>query len=245
MNAVNDILSRIPMDQLAGQLGTDQATAERAAREAVASLMGGMQANAASSPAGEASLAGALNQHSSSRFFTDSQVDLNQVDTNDGEKIVSHVLGSSDAQPAALGGLLGNAQVQKLLKMLAPIVIGYLAGKITNGGFGDILGDVLGGGGGQSGQGQQPSGGGGLGDILGQILGGGAASGGGASGGAESVQQGDSPFNTPGSSGNQEKFPTEGFPTDSGQEQAEQQEKKEEGGGGILGDILGGLFGKK
>ncbi|GAB3815280.1 hypothetical protein GCM10028820_12460 [Tessaracoccus terricola] len=235
MNAVNEILSRIPLDQLAGELGTDEATAEQAAREAVASLMGGMQSNAASSPAGEASLAGALNQHSSSSFFTDSRIDLNQVDTADGEKIVSHVLGSSDAQPAALGGLLGSAQVQKLLKMLAPIVIGYLAGKVTNGGFGDILG-----GGGSAEQNQQPSGGG-LGDILGQIFGGG--NGGGGTTSAESFQQGDSPFNTPETGGSTDKFPTEGFPT--GSEQTQQQEEKKESGGGILGDILGGLFGKK
>lgn len=241
MNAVNEILSRIPLDQLAGELGTDEATAEQAAREAVASLMGGMQSNAAGSRAGEASLAGALSQHSSSSFFTDSRIDLNQVDTADGEKIVSHVLGSSDAQPAALGGLLGSAQVQKLLKMLAPIVIGYLAGKVTNGGFGDILGGILGGGGSAE-QSQQSSGGGGLGDILGQIFGGGGG-GGATTSSAESVQQGDSPFNTPDAGGSTDKFPTEGFPT--GSEQAQQEEKKEESGGGILGDVLGGLFGKK
>lgn len=237
MNAVDEILGRIPMDQLAGELGTDEATAEQAARQAVASLMGGMQSNAASGPAGEASLAGALSQHSSSRFSNESRIDLEQVDTADGEKIVSHVLGSSDAQPAALGGLLGNAQVQKLLKMLAPVVIGYLAGKVTGGGFGDILG------GGKSGQGRQASGGGGLGDVLGQILGGGSDDGGAPTQG-RSAPQGESPFETRDASGPREKFPTDAFPSASGEAQP-QREKKEEGGGGLLGDILGGIFGKK
>lgn len=240
MNAVNEILNRIPLDQLAGELGTDEATAEQAARQAVATLMGGMQANAASSPAGEASLAGALDQHSSSHFYTDSRVDLNQVDTADGEKIVSHVLGSSDAPPAALGGLLGNEQVGKLLRMLAPIVLGYLAGKVTKGGFGDILGGVLGGD--QSAGRQQTGGGGGLGDILGQILGGG---GGGATTTGESVQQGESPFNVPDSGGSTDKFPTEEFPTGSEEPRRRAEEKEKEGGGGVLGDILGGIFGKK
>ena len=46
MSAVDDILADIPMDQLAAQLGVDQATAEQAARQAIPALLGGMQANA-------------------------------------------------------------------------------------------------------------------------------------------------------------------------------------------------------
>ena len=257
MNAVNDILNRIPMDQLADQLGTDQATAEAAARQAVASLVGGMQSNA-TDPAGEASLANALNQHSSSQFFTQSRVDLNEVDTADGEKIVSHVFGSPDAQPAQLGGMLGNAQVQKLLKMLAPIVIGYLAGKVTSGGFGDILGGILGGGQQrQSAPEPRRQGGGGLGDILGQVLGGG-----GGDTQPESVPQtGDSPFNTPrtGDAGpaspGTDRFPTSNevpqgtgdhdqMPDDAREAQEADEIRRKEGGGG-LGDILGDIFGKR
>lgn len=243
MNAVNDILNRIPMDQLADELGTDQATAEQAARQAVASLVGGMQYNAAN-PVGETSLAGALNEHSSSRFFTESRVDLNEVDTDEGEKIVTHVFGTSHAQPAALGGLLGNDQVQKLLKMLAPIVIGYLAGKVTGGGFGDVLGDILGGGSRRGPQAQpkaepEERSGGSLGDILGQILGGG--------GGAtppESMPQhrADNPFNPPTPGQPSQKFPTS---TDAPEAQPRQEEAKRKDEGGGLGDILGDIFGKR
>ena len=46
MSAVDDILADIPMDQLAAQLGVDEATAEQATRQAIPALLGGMQANA-------------------------------------------------------------------------------------------------------------------------------------------------------------------------------------------------------
>lgn len=45
MSAIDEILTEIPMDQLAAQLGVDQATAEQAARQAIPALLGGMQAN--------------------------------------------------------------------------------------------------------------------------------------------------------------------------------------------------------
>jgi hypothetical protein len=43
---VDDVLAQIPMDQLAAQLGVDEAEAERLARQAVPALLGGMEANA-------------------------------------------------------------------------------------------------------------------------------------------------------------------------------------------------------
>jgi len=46
MSAVDDILTDIPMDQLATLLGVDEATAEQATRQAIPALLGGMQANA-------------------------------------------------------------------------------------------------------------------------------------------------------------------------------------------------------
>lgn len=43
---VDDLLSRSPMDQIAGQLGIDPAQPEQLARQAVPALVGGMEANA-------------------------------------------------------------------------------------------------------------------------------------------------------------------------------------------------------
>lgn len=240
MDAINDVLNQIPMDQLAAQLGTDTATADQAARRAIALLLGGMQHNA-TNPEGEASLAGALTQHQNSPFKDVKAVDLDQVDTEDGGKIVSHVFGNQDPAPAVdQNGILGSDMVKQLMKILAPIVLSYLAKQISSGEYGDVLGQILGGG--QQAQ-TQPSSGGGLGDILGQILVGSQQSSGGLGevlgqvlGGSQqtsSTTSSDSPFNTP-NSGQQQTFPTQQTTTQQSQNP-----------GGVLGDILGGLFGKK
>ncbi len=111
-------------------------------------------------------------------------MNLNDVDTEDGEKIVGHVFGdNSDQVVQTLGGNLGgsNNLVKQLLPILAPIVLSYLTKQLagrgqqdqaaaTGGGLQDILGSILGGMGGVGAGGQ---GGGGLGDILGGLLGGG------------------------------------------------------------------------
>jgi len=180
MSATDEILANIPLSQLASQLGVDEATAEAATRQAIPALLGGLQANA-QDPAGAASLAGALGNHSSA--LVDGGVNLDEVDTADGEKIVGNIFGSNSTQVAhTLGNNLGQQSglIQKLLPILAPIVLSYLARRLTGGGSGggagDLLGSILGGGG--AGQG------GGLSDVLGGMLGGQA---GGADRGSGSV----------------------------------------------------------
>jgi hypothetical protein len=179
MSSVDDIVAGIPMQSLADQLGVDQGTAESAVRQALPALLGGMQANAAD-PAGEASLAGALDQHSPD--LVAGGVDLDQVDTADGERIVRHVFGGNTNQVAqTLGGNLGGGGgdlMARLLPVLAPIVLSYLAQRrrgdagsaggepAGGGGLGDLLGSILGGAGG-AGQG------GSILDMLGGMLGGG------------------------------------------------------------------------
>jgi hypothetical protein len=182
MTAVDDILAQIPLPALAAQLGVDEATAEAAARHTLPALLGGMEANARD-PRGAESLSQALGQHDSR--LVDGGVNLADVNTAEGQRIVSHVFGAQEDQVVStLGGLgsLGSAGgsglVAKLLPLLAPIVMSYLAKKTAGatgtqggsgglGGLGDILGNVLGGATGGS------SAGGGLGDILGNLLGGG------------------------------------------------------------------------
>ncbi|MET0693953.1 MAG: DUF937 domain-containing protein [Propionibacteriaceae bacterium] len=174
MSAIDDILGNIPMSQLASQLGVDEATAESATRQALPALLGGLQANA-QDPAGAASLAGALEQHSPD--LVEGGVDLDQVNTDDGQKIVSNIFGEQQNNVATtLGGNLGgqggqSALIQKLLPILAPIVLSYLAKRLGgSGGAGGLLGSLLGGAAGGSG-----AGGGGLADVLGGLLGGGQA----------------------------------------------------------------------
>ena len=202
MTELQDIIGQIPMGQIAGLLGTDESTARAAVEAAVPTLLAGMHNNA-QAPDGAASLESALGQHQDG--LMDGGVDVTQVDTADGEKIVNHVFGGQQDQVASqlagsgqLGGA-GSDLVRKLLPILAPIVMSYLAKKLL--------------GGSQAGSGvpaaPDQAGGLDLGGVLGGLLGGMVGGQGGAAG--------------PGGTGGQ------------GGEDAL----------GGLGDILGGLFGKK
>jgi len=179
MSAVDEIMQQIPLSQLASQLGTDEQTAGAAAQQAIPALLGGLQANA-QDPAGAASLEGALGNHSAG--LIDGGVDLNQVDANDGQKIVGNIFGDhSEGVAQTLGGNLGGGNqgdlMKKLLPLLAPIVMSYLAKRMGGGAGGGLLGSLLGGAmGGSAGGGMGGSaGGGGLSDMLGGMLGGGPA----------------------------------------------------------------------
>ena len=181
MSAVDDIMQQIPIGQLAGQLGTDEQTATAAVQQALPALLGGLHANA-QDPAGAASLEGALAQHSSS--LIDGGVDLAQVDSGDGEKIVGNIFGAhSDSVAQTLGGLGGGGNqsdlMKKLLPLLAPIVMSYLAKRMgggaggSGGAGGGLLGSILSGalGGASSGGSDGGSGGTSITDILGGLLG--------------------------------------------------------------------------
>jgi hypothetical protein len=131
----------------------DEGTAEQAARQALPALLGGMEANA-QDPRGAQSLAEALGQHSPA--LAAGGVDLDEVDPNDGDRIVGHVFGDNRGQVVDTLGAVGGGSnlVGKLLPLLAPIVMSYLAGRMGNrsggavaqdGGIGDILGGLLGG----------------------------------------------------------------------------------------------------
>jgi hypothetical protein len=204
MSDIQELLGQIPVQQIASLLGTDTASAQAAVEAAVPTLLAGMQSNV-QAPDGAAALESELARHRNG--LADGGVDPAQVDTRDGEKIVGHVFGGQQEQvanrlagTANLGGVGGDL-VRRLLPILAPIVMSYLAKKVLGGGqdagaqsspaggggidLGSILGGILGGGLGSGGQaGGQGSGGqaggqgggglgsGGLGDILGGILGG-------------------------------------------------------------------------
>lgn len=163
MSPVDEIMSQIPMQQLAGQLGVDVATASQAARTALPALLGGIQANTAD-PGGASSFAQAVQQHSGA--LIDGGVDLAQVNVAEGQKIVGHVFGANQGQVVQqLGGLgqagssIGQDLIAKLLPILAPIVMSWLAKQLTGGALG-------------GGAPAQAGGGGGIGDVLGGLLGG-------------------------------------------------------------------------
>jgi hypothetical protein len=252
MSAADEILADLPMDQLAAQLGTDPATAEQAVRTALPALFGGLQANVATDEQGGLNLAQALTQHSDPRFL-DGGVALEDVDSDDGHAIVQHIFANSPDQLQTLQAGSGGtaALISKLLPILAPIVMAYIAKKLNmgnagshqstqpsaEGGLGDLLGPILGGlfGGGAA----APSGGGsgGFGDILGQILGGQTPQ-----PQQAPVQQHDNgqfeqpQFNRPGTDDGRIVMPT-------AEEDDGSQPQNQQPSGGI-GDILGGIFGR-
>lgn len=183
MAGIEGLMKELPIGDIAQRLGVDEATAKQAIDQALPTLFGGLKANA-QDPAGERSIAEAVSQHPPS--LVEGGVNLSDVDESDGEKIVSHVFGDNKQQVVqTLGGLPkggGKALQEKLLPILAPIVLSYLAKQLGGkggkgaGGLGGVLGDILGSaaGGGK--------GGGGVGDILGDLLGGGGAKGKGGGG---------------------------------------------------------------
>ena len=147
MGSYDEILDQVPVDQLAGQLGVGSDEVRRAAESALPALLGGLHANA-SDPAAADSLMAALSDHQAP------VTGLDDVDEQDGRAIVGNIFGdNTDQVVSQLGGLGGSSGgiVQKLLPILAPIVLSWLAGKVGQGGGlgggpGGGLGSVLGGG---------------------------------------------------------------------------------------------------
>lgn len=131
MSAIDDILDKLPLDQLAAQLGSDPRSVRMASGDAIASLLGGLQRNS-SEPIGQNSLATALKDHSASQLLrSDDKIDLNQIDQTDGAKIVQHALGTDPARAVqASGGRGDQGLIQRLLPIIAPMVLAYLASRL-------------------------------------------------------------------------------------------------------------------
>jgi hypothetical protein len=177
-SSLDDLLQQIPISDIAKQVGIDPAVAESAVNQILPTLIGGMAVNAQDSE-GEASLSKALQSHNGTLA---SRRSVSNIDTEDGEKIVSHVFGAKkDDVVTAVSSTKGVGKdiIAKILPIVAPIVLAWLANKFlsgkkdetasnagstsaapSSGGLGDLLGGLLGGGG---------SGGG---DLLGGLLGG-------------------------------------------------------------------------
>ncbi|MFT4127964.1 MAG: DUF937 domain-containing protein [Gordonia sp. (in: high G+C Gram-positive bacteria)] len=184
MSDIDDLMSRLPFGAIATQLGVDEPTAKSAVAQALPALLGGLAHQSADDSAAQR-LTGALTQHDND--LAHGTISLDEVNTADGAKIVSHIFGNkTDAVAAGISDQIPAAAVdkgliQKLLPILAPIVMSFLMSKMTGaksgtaGGAGDlgsILGGILGGGlGGTAGGSASPKSGG-LGGILGGVLGG-------------------------------------------------------------------------
>jgi hypothetical protein len=185
MDGLDELARQLPIGAIAQRLGVSEAEARDAVNEALPALVSGLAANSAT-PQGEKSLEKALQKHSASSLL-DGGVNVDTVDTHDGEKIVSNIFGGNkDQVVSALASTKTSTTqsvIQKILPIVAPIVLAWLAQKFfgktggnatgsagtSGGGISDVLGGLLGGGPGGTASGSS----GGLGDLLGGLLGGG------------------------------------------------------------------------
>ena len=184
-------LSGAPVQQIAQQLGIPPEQAQSAVSAALPLLMGALGRNA-SQPQGAQALHAALQDHAGGDITSVLGSVLGgamggagggQGDDTLG-RMLGHIFGGQQQQATQSIGQatgLGNEQTQMLLRILAPIVLAYLANHMFGGqqqasapvasapqdsgpqGLGDILGREVE----QIGQQQ-----GGLGGLLGQVLGG-------------------------------------------------------------------------
>jgi hypothetical protein len=204
MAALDDLFAQIPVQDIANKLGEDQGEVNNAIRTLVPALVGGLAQNVQADDIDSSDLEAAVAEQGTSGLL-DGGVSVDQVDENQGDQFVAKIFGGNDSNTVASalagGGAGSSGLLQKLLPILAPIVLAYIGKQFSQrsaapaggaaaqaqsaggGGLGDILGGVLGGAGGGAGGGNNPLGsilgsvlggqqGGALGDILGGLLGG-------------------------------------------------------------------------
>jgi hypothetical protein len=196
---VNSLFADGNLDAIANHVGASREETGAGIAAALPALMGALAGNA-STPRGEQALAGALmRDHDGSLLDQLGGMLAGNMGGRaaNGAGILGHLFGDQQGQDQVVNTLSGRSNVnstliQKLLPILAPLVLSYL-GKRMRGGSGDTSGSAeasmggLGGGalggllGGLLGQmmggGDPGSGGGGLADVLGGLLGGGAPGG--------------------------------------------------------------------
>ncbi|GAA4395747.1 DUF937 domain-containing protein [Ornithinibacter aureus] len=149
MSALDDILGALPADAISQQVGASPDEVRAAAAAVLPALLGGLQANA-SDPSGAGSILEALGQHQDD--LLSGGADLSAINESDGQAITHHIFGDREEDvvnklgevPAMGGSGMGGALVKKLLPILAPMVLSWLAKQVLGGGAG---GGGLGGGG--------------------------------------------------------------------------------------------------
>ena len=191
MSMIEDILSQMqgaPMQQVASQLGVDPAQAQQAVGAALPMIVGALGQNA-SQPGGAEILASVLGANHGDAAGGGlggllgsvlGSVTGQQATTpaTDGGGILGHIFGGQEQQVADQAGQaagIGSDKMQMVMKIVAPIVMAYLAKRMfshPDSNNANSVSDVL-----QQEQSQAQSGGGMLGQILGSVTGGGGVGG--------------------------------------------------------------------
>ena len=139
MALADDILSGIDsgtLNDIAQQVGVEPDKLQTIIRDSLPALLGGMEQNVQSGD-GAASLANALGQHADANPLGDMGALINGAL---GSGILEKVLGGATPNVSeAIGNKAGasGVDVEKILKIVAPIVMAYLAKRLTQGGKAD------------------------------------------------------------------------------------------------------------
>ena len=182
------------LESIGSQFGLDQRQTQAALEQLAPAVAAGLRRNV-HDPRGMLALVNALEHGSHDQYLDEPDMIQFGSVADDGNRILDHVFGSKDvsrgvAMHAAGQTGIGGAILKQLLPIIASMVLGALTRKMGGGrapapqprgggGLGDILGDILGGGGATRRRAPAPQPqprGGGLEDILGDILGGGRGS---------------------------------------------------------------------
>ena len=127
MAGLDDILKALPIDQIAAQLGVDPSEARRPSKRAARRSSAGCSATRRPRRAPRRSR---RRSASTAARSPAGAVDLNALDTADGEKILGHIFGGQEqavAQKLTDEPKTAGIDFGKLLPILAPIVMGLIA----------------------------------------------------------------------------------------------------------------------
>lgn len=147
---LTDLLSGSVISSIAGQTGTSEKDTRNVLASALPALVGAMAQNA-STEEGTESLARALDDHTTAEGLSGL---LEKVDTEDGAKILTKILGGqNDAVQKAVAKKSGASKTDttKILTMAAPLLLAVLGSqkkktKTKSAGLGSLLTGLLGGG---------------------------------------------------------------------------------------------------
>ena len=134
------------VDAMANKIGANKTQTASALEGIVPTLLGAMSSNT-KSESGASGLLGALDRDHDGSILDDVSGFIGNSDNGPGEGILKHVLG--DNRSTVENGLsaktgLNSSQIGQLLKMAAPLIMGYLGKQKKQQGSGFDLGSIAG-----------------------------------------------------------------------------------------------------
>ena len=134
MKTLLDTLGDNGISDMASKVGANKEQTKSALEGIMPSLLGAMSSNTKSAN-GASGLLGALDRDHDGSILDDIGGFINQDEHEDGGKILSHVLGDKQSnveESLSMKTGMGGSQVNKLMKMAAPLLMGLLGKEKRN-----------------------------------------------------------------------------------------------------------------